>query len=109
MGTKRKVTCILRKLQLIFTFYKSFAPVSGLITLLCGSISYAHGINTFTTLFWFKVITLGLIFLYLYAYKKKELYYYRNLGLSAQYLWSVTLILDMVFFISLITLSLSLP
>ncbi len=53
----------------ILTFYKSYAAVSLLVTFCSLIISFTHGIETFTALFWFKIITLGLIFFFINHYK----------------------------------------
>ena len=92
--------------RLILTFYKSFAFASLMITLSCLSIIYTWGINTFTALFWFKVITLGLIFYYIHSLKKDNFYYYKNLGLTKKFLWISSLTLDFIVFLILITITL---
>ena len=67
---------------------------------------YSNGIKTFQVLFWFKIFTLGLIFYYINSYKKKELYYYKNLGISKLKLWLPILIFDfLIFLISMIIIA----
>jgi hypothetical protein len=39
------------------------------------------------------------------SYKKKEFFYFRNLGISRTLLWSFTLTLDMLLYITLLTLT----
>ena len=96
----------MKTLRLITTFYKSFAFASIIITLSCISIMYIHGIKTFTILFWFKIITLGLVVLFINNYKRKEFYYYINLGVSKKLLWFSTLLFDIILFLSLLILTL---
>lgn len=68
---------------------------------------HTHGIRTFTALFWFKAITLGLIYYFVNSYKKHELYYYKNLGFSKLKLWIPLLIFDFtVFLTAMITMAL---
>jgi len=98
-------TIIMRAIRLIFTFYKSFAFASLMITLTCISIIYTWGIDTFTALFWFKIITLGLIFYFTNSFKKDEFYYYKNFGLTKMHLWAPTLIFDFILFLILIALT----
>ena len=95
----------MRTLRLAFTFYKSYAYVSLLITLCCLMVSYTHGIKTFTALFWFKIITLGLILFFINSYKGDEYYYYKNLGLHKRVLWISTLSFDILVFIILFVIS----
>lgn len=95
----------MKTLRSIFTFYKSFALVSFMLTLICLNIIYINGIKTFTLLFWFKILTMVLIFNYVNSYKKKEFYYYKNLGISKLQLWLPILIFDLfVFLVLMITL-----
>lgn len=94
------------KLRLIITFYKSYALASGIITLSCMSIIFAGGLKTFTALFWFKILTLGVIFYFINIYKRKELYYYQNLGVSKLFLWISTLAIDLMLFVLLIIITL---
>jgi hypothetical protein len=96
----------MRAIRLIFTFYKSFAFASLLITMACVSIIYKSGISAFTVLFWFKIVTLGLIFAYLHSFKKDVYYYFINLGLTRKHLWVASLSFDFLLFLILITLTL---
>lgn len=50
--------------------------------------------------FWFKVLTLGVISYVNSVYKEKELYYYQNLGVSKSVLLASTMLLDFVLFIA---------
>lgn len=60
----------MRHLRLILSFYSTFALVSWLITLSCVSIVYAHGIKTFTAVFWFRIITLATFYFFIDNYRK---------------------------------------
>jgi len=92
----------MRVLKLILSFYKSFAFLSLLITLSSVSIAFANGFGVFAILFWFKILTLGLIFYYINNYKRAEFYYFKNLGISKLKLWVSTLLFDIVLFIALL-------
>jgi hypothetical protein len=63
------------------------------------------GISSFSAFFWFKIITLGLIYYYIHSYKNNEFYYYKNLGLTKKQLWISTLIFDFIIFLVLLTLA----
>lgn len=92
----------MKTLRLILTFYKSFALLSLLLTSTCLFIIYKYGnngIHILQVLFWFKLGTLGLIFYYINNYKKKEFYYYKNLGISKQKLWIPILFFDFSLFL----------
>jgi len=96
----------MRTLRLIVAFYKSFAVASLLITLSCLLVTYTWGIHTFTPLFWFKIITLGILFYYIQNYKAEDFYYYKNLGVTRKLLWISTLTFDFMLFLVLIILTL---
>lgn len=98
----------MRTLRLIGTFYRSFIFASSIITLSSISIIYTNGISVLAILFWFKIITLGLIVYFINTYKSKEIYYYKNFGLSKLFLWGSTLLIDMFLFIILLILTLKL-
>jgi hypothetical protein len=94
-----------RMLRLLLTFYKSYAAVALLITLSCSWIFWINGLKSFVFIFWFKIITLALIACFISTYKKKEFFYYQNLGLSKLQLWSYTLTADMLIYIAVLTLT----
>lgn len=93
---------LLKTIKLISTFYRSFMLPSSLITIACLVLFWKYGFGVFSTLFWFKIGTLGLTFYFIDNYKNKEYYYYQNLGVSKVLLWSVTLSFDFALFIFLI-------
>jgi type III secretory pathway component EscU len=76
--------------------------VSWAITLFCLAMIYMQGINIITPLFWFKLVTLGIIVLYINSYKYNEFYYYQNLGISKRVLWISTLLFDIILFVLLV-------
>jgi hypothetical protein len=69
------------------------------------SIIYANGVSTITVLFWFKIGTLAMIYSAISSYKRKEFYYYKNLGVSKLTLWVPTLSFDFILFLFLIILT----
>ena len=81
-----------RKLRLLFTFYQNFSIPALLISVLCAFAFYKLGIPFLTSLIWFKLITLSLFLYFVNNYKRKEYYYYQNLGISKNALigWTVT-------------------
>ena len=89
----------LKTLRLILTFYRSFFLATSLITIACISIFWKYGISTFTALFWFKMVTLALVYYFIRTTKTKEFYYYQNLGVSKVLLWTSTLTFDVVIFL----------
>jgi len=92
----------LKTIKLTWTFYRSFILASMAITICCISLFWNYGFSIFAELFWFKIISLGVIFYFIDNYKRKEYYYYQNLGISKLLLWATTLILDFTLFIFLI-------
>lgn len=89
----------LKTIKLITTFYRSFFIATSAITICCIWIFQKYGISTFFAIFWFKIITLGLIYYFIKNYKAKEIYYYQNLGISKIVLWSSILAFDFALFI----------
>jgi hypothetical protein len=77
----------MKNLRLLLTFYQSFALVGILIDVSCTIILYTWGIATFKYLFWFKVVTLLLTYLWVNDNKAIEFIYYKNLGLERRQLW----------------------
>lgn len=99
----------MKTIRLLLTFYRSFAFLSFLITLICLFLLYgagAKGIHMIQVLFWFKIFTLAITVYSINVYKKNEFYYYRNLGLSKLTLWISVLTVDfLIFLISIIILA----
>lgn len=94
----------MRLFRIVFTFYKSFIVASSIITITCLSTLFINGLKTLSTILCFKLFTLGIIILYINLYKKKEFYYYQNLGLPKIHLWIYALGLDLILFVSSIIL-----
>lgn len=94
-----------KNIRLLFTFYKSFLLFSIVITACCLCIVWKYGIISFTGIFWFKIVSLGLTYYFINSYKSKEYYYYFNLGISKALLWTATLLFDFALFLLLIILT----
>jgi hypothetical protein len=92
---------VLKKIDLIWNFYKNFIFLSLLITLICAFLLSKYHFIIFPILFWIKVATLGISYIFINSYKKHEYYYYRNLGLSKSFLWLSSIALDISIFILL--------
>ncbi|MCI1779685.1 MAG: hypothetical protein LKI53_06995 [Bacteroidales bacterium] len=96
-----------KKLRLYFTFYKSFGFVSLSISIVCAYFLFSYGIYALASLFWFKIITLMLIFFYIRNYKADESYFYKNLGVGERKLWIFSIIFDLTVFFLLAIIALS--
>jgi len=96
---------LFKTIRLIWTFYRSFALVSLLITMSCVKVIWETGFGWFGLLFWGKLATLGLLFYFINSYKHKEYYYYQNLGVSKVQLWASTLLFDFCLFLFLTVLA----
>jgi hypothetical protein len=92
---------IQKKIALIWSFYKNFIFLSLLITLICAFLLWEYRFVIFPILFWIKVATLGISYIFINSYKKNEYYYYSNLGLSRSLLWSGSIVFDLSVFILL--------
>ena len=91
--------------KLYFTFYKSFCFTTITISLLCAAVFLRNGISAFSPLFWFKMITVAIVYYYIKEYKSKEFYFYKNLGVSKKGLWIFAVSLDLIIYLILIIVS----
>lgn len=96
---------LLRTSRLVLTFYRNFFWAAIIITACCARIFWKYGIDTFAALFWFKLFTLALIFFFVRNIKRKEFYYYQNLGVSRTLLWVGSMGLDFLLFLLALILS----
>jgi hypothetical protein len=64
----------------------------------------SNGMPSFSSVFWFKIMTLGLVYYFVKHNKAKQLYYYLNAGVSPVVLWVSTLAFDFFLFIFLLVL-----
>jgi len=83
----------------VLTFYRSFYLATWLITACCASIFWKYGLSTIAAISWFKLLTSGLVYYFINLYQHKQLYYYRNLGLSKAVLWGFSFAIDLLIFI----------
>jgi hypothetical protein len=90
----------MRTLRAILSFYSSFAFVGFLLTAACLGTLYSTGLAMFTLLFWLKVGTMWIIYYFTDNIKRKEYYYYDNLGISKSTLWIPALVLDFIVFMA---------
>jgi len=96
----------MRHLRLILTFYKSFFVLSFIVTLACLYIVQVHGLKALASLLGLKLLTFGLIYLYITSYKRRDFFYYQNLGMPKKKLWFSSLTLDIILFLVLMIITL---
>ncbi len=96
---------MIKTIRLLLTFYRSYFITTFFLTCCCIKLYLQLGMVYFTALFWFKIITLALIYYAVNANEHHELYYYQNLGVSKRLLWISTLMFDFILFLVLITLT----
>jgi hypothetical protein len=94
-----------RSIRLIITFYNTYNIPSILISLLSGAILMKSGLSFFVVVFWFKLISMAFIITFINSYRKKEYFYYQNLGLSKMALWTGSLVFDFVLFLALLIIA----
>ena len=97
----------MRELKLITRFYGGLFFADFLVTLSCVFLIRLYGQQFYEIigiLFWFKVITIVVIFYAAIYYKPNELYYYQNLGLTKIKLGFYTSIFDFLLWLVLIML-----
>jgi hypothetical protein len=86
-------------LRSFLTFYSSFFMLAFLINLFCIAIIIKTEFNLFSLMFWFRAVIISLIYYFINDYKRKEFYYYQNLGVSKNFLWISTISLDSILFL----------
>ncbi|PJE46628.1 MAG: hypothetical protein CUR34_08345 [Sediminibacterium sp.] len=97
---------MIKQLQIFWLFYKSFAVASLFFTLCCISLFWKYEFSVFSGIFWFKFFTGMIIYYFVNDFRKKEYYFYYNLGISKRQLWVTTLGFDFsVFILSIILIS----
>ncbi|MBW0177858.1 hypothetical protein [Sediminibacterium sp.] len=95
---------LLKTIRLVSGFYRNFLLFSIVITVCCASIFWNNGLSSFMTIFWFKIITLGLIYYFVNSNNNKQYYYYFNLGISKFVLWTTTVAFDLALFLFILLL-----
>jgi Mg2+/Co2+ transporter CorB len=99
----------MRTLKLITRFYGGIFLANFLVTLSCIYL-FSHAekdaYKIIGVLFWYKVITIIMVFYTAVYYKKNELYYYQNLGVSKRQLLIVTSVFDFLLWLILVIIQL---
>jgi hypothetical protein len=76
---------LMHKLKLITRFYSGIFLANFLVSLSCVFLLWSFGSKAHDLLgilFWYKVISMVMVFYLAVHYKSRELYYYQNLGVS---------------------------
>jgi hypothetical protein len=89
-------------IRLVWTFSKGYVLASLIVTLCCLFLFWEFGPGIFIALFWLKAVTMTMTFFLVNNYKKREYYYYQNLGISKVALWVISLSFDFILFVFLI-------
>jgi hypothetical protein len=95
------VFSVMQALGLIRRFYAGFFFANFLITLSCLGLLIYYGEKAhfiLSVLIWYKVVTMIAILGMVLNHKKKELYYYQNLGVSRLKLSLTTSTADLILF-----------
>jgi hypothetical protein len=95
----------MKKIRLLFSFYKGFFLAPLLISIASSALLFVWGMEAFTMIFWYKIATMLIIYSFINSYKRKELFYYQNLGIGKLKLWFFAYSLDFLFFVILISQS----
>jgi|694.fasta_scaffold30205_5 hypothetical protein len=104
MQNQKSIQLFLKNINITCTFYRNFILLSLIITAICLRAFWLFQFKIFFAIFWFKIVTLAITYYFIDVYKRKEYYYYQNLGISKLKLWTITLGFDFALFISLIIL-----
>jgi hypothetical protein len=99
----------MRTFKLITRFYGEIFLANFLVTLSCIYLMGNYGVKAYeivVVLFWYKIITIILIFYTATYHKSNEFYYYQNLGISKLQMVISTSIVDFLLWLAFITLQL---
>lgn len=94
-----------RLIRCLYTFYQSHFFVGLFISLSCMWMYHALGNHAIPFLCWFKGITQGIFVYAVNQRKRKEFFYYHNLGVSKTLLWGTTISIDLFLFVMLMFLA----
>ncbi len=100
----------MRILKLITRFYGGIFLANFLVSLSCVyllRLYNQHAYEIIIVLFWYKVVTIALVFYLSVFYRKNELYYYQNLGISKIKLIVTTFIFDFLLWLVLIIIQMT--
>jgi hypothetical protein len=92
-------------LRNLFSFYQNFASMALGMTFFLAWASLRFENLRLMPVLGLKLLSYGVIFYVISSYKKNELYYYLNIGISERKLWLLTLLPDFGFFLMAIYLS----
>ncbi|MEO6977704.1 MAG: hypothetical protein ABI113_04965 [Mucilaginibacter sp.] len=98
----------MRTLKLIARFYRGIFLANFFVTIVSVYAIASHrdqANKLIGTFFWGKIVTLLLMIYFAFVAKKKELYYYQNLGVSKQKLAITTGLFDFTLWLVLIVLA----
>jgi hypothetical protein len=93
---------------LLFRFYRGFAFSCLTITIACAIITWHYGSSVCLSLLLFKLITLSLVYYFVSVGKKKELFFYYNLGFSKNIMFAISFAVDLLLFFAALFLTNSL-
>jgi len=94
-----------KQIRRIFTFYRNHFLAGLLISLLCLWTLISNGLIAFEGCFWLKIASYFVIYYFTDQMRKNQYPYYYNLGLKKAVLWSTTIMLDFIIYITLIIAS----
>lgn len=97
-----------RTVSLLATFARPFIPAMLVVTAAALWLTAQFGTSILALMFWFKAATSAMIFYVVDQLKKKEYFYYRNLGLSRRRLWWSVTVVDFLLFLLSSALTLTL-
>jgi len=91
---------------ILFTFYRNILfPSLAATAVSCYTLAATGGTFLIPTLFILKVATTILLGVYIHIFRSAQLYFFLNLGYSRIRLFAETLILDLVIWVLLITVT----
>lgn len=82
------------KLYPYFFFYRQHCKGCFLITLICGLLIYQAGLVVIAPIIWLKAAVWGISIWYDLTFKKSTFYFYKNLGICKQKLYTVVSLAD---------------
>lgn len=92
----------MRKLRYILLFYSSLYPATLSISLIGIAIVGLYGLGALQPVLWFKAIAYGIVVYHVDQSRRREFWYFYNLGFTRRGLWMSVTLLDFCLFFTLL-------
>lgn len=92
----------MKKVKLGLRFSKHYWPLNLITTVCCGNLIRNYGLSSLSAALALKFIIYFIIVVHCNTYRKADIYYYRNFGISRTMLFAIGYTFDFLVFLTLI-------